>query len=198
MGTMGRLESALDKAARAGAVKRRLPVFITEFGVQSYPDRSLGVPLDRQSDFRSIAERLSWSDPRIATFSQYLLDDDQPAPDQPPARRYPGFESGIKTSAGKRKPAYEGFRLPLTVQPTRSGVALWGLVRPATGATRVTVQRSDRGGSYRKALSVTTRSDGSWTAKTGNRTGRTWRVVWVDPDGVTHTGPRTKAYSDPR
>jgi len=198
MGAMGRLESALDKAARAGAVKKRLPVFITEFGVQSYPDRSLGVPLDRQADFRSIAERMSWSDPRIAAFSQYLLEDDQPALDQPPARRYPGFESGIKTAAGKRKPVYEGFRLPLTAQPTRAGVTLWGLVRPATGATRVTVQRADRGGSFRTVFTVKTKSDGSWTAKTSNRSGRTWRVVWADPDGVTHTGPRTKAYSDPR
>lgn len=198
MGAIGRLESALDKAAKAGRVKSKLPVFITEFGVQSYPDKSLGVPLDQQSDYRSIAERMAWNDPRIAAFSQYLLDDDQPAQGQPAARRYPGFESGLKTSAGKKKPAYEGFRLPLTAEPTASGVTLWGLVRPAHGATKLTVERADKGKSFKKLLTVTTKSDGSWTAKTSNRTGRTWRVVWVDAGGTTRTGPATKAYKDTR
>jgi len=198
MGAMGRLESALDKAAKAGRVKSRLPIFITEFGVQSYPDKSLGVSLPKQSDFRSIAERLAWNDPRIATFSQYLLTDDAPALDQPAARRYPGFESGLETYQGKKKPAFEGFRLPLAVEPTKSGAALWGLVRPAGGKTKVTVEQADKGKSFKKVLTVTTKADGSWTVKTSNRAGRSWRVKWVDAEGTTRTGPATKAYKDTR
>ena len=40
IGTLGRLVSALDRAGAAGAISPRLPIYITEFGVQSYPNPS--------------------------------------------------------------------------------------------------------------------------------------------------------------
>ncbi len=200
LGSLSRLEQALDKAAKAKVVKKHLPIFFTEFGVQSYPDKSLGVSLSKQSDYRSIAEYMAWKDPRVAGFSQYLLYDDAPREGVPSYLRYGGFESGLIAYAGeKRKPAYNSFRTPLVVLPGSKGKAtLWGLVRPAAGATKVRVETSDKGRAWKKLLIAKTKADGSWTAKTSNRTGRTWRVRWSAPDGTAFVGPATRAYKDTR
>jgi hypothetical protein len=78
IGTLSRLTSALDRAARTGNIARRLPIWLTEFGVQSTPDRFAGVSLSKQTEYRAIGERLSYSTSRVVAFSQYLLTDDPP------------------------------------------------------------------------------------------------------------------------
>jgi hypothetical protein len=201
LGTMSRLESALDKAAKAKAIKKHLPIFLTEFGVQSYPDHSLGVSLAKQSDYRSLSEYLAWKDPRIASFSQYLLNDDGPVANVPASKRYSGWESGLIAFKGhKRKPVYDSFRTPLAAYPSKSGktVTLWGLVRPATGKTKVTVQYAGRGGSFHTLKTVTTKADTTWTFTSSNPKGRSWRVLWTAPDKTKYVGPRTLAYKDTR
>ncbi|HEY7966964.1 MAG TPA: hypothetical protein VID68_08050 [Solirubrobacteraceae bacterium] len=125
--TVGRLIAALDRAAAAGAIHRRLPVYITEFGVQTKPNPYVGVSLRQQAEFDAIAERYAWSNPRIASFSQYLLRDDRPV-----HGHVVGSQAGLETYRGKQKPAYDGFRLPLTVTRSGGGVSLWGMVRPLT------------------------------------------------------------------
>ena len=148
IGSLSRLTSALSKAVKAHALTTSR-LFLTEFGVQSYPDKLAGVPLDKQSDYRF----------------------------------------------GKRKPAYDSFRLPLVATPTGRTVSLWGLVRPTRGATSVTVLRADHNSSTFKPLATAkTKPDGSWTLNTTNATGRRWRVSWKAPNGTTYTGPPTKAY----
>jgi hypothetical protein len=132
VGTIGRLISALDRAAAAGAVRRGMPVYLTEFGVQTKPNPFVGVTLAQQAEFDAIAEHLIWNNPRVVSFSQYLLRDDHPV-----RGRVVGSQSGLETYRGVAKPDLDGFRLPLTVTRTRSGVAFWGLARPATGAGRL-------------------------------------------------------------
>jgi len=127
IGTIGRLITALDRAAAVGAVRRGLPVYITEFGVQTKPNPYVGVSYGQQAEFDAIAEHIAWSNPRIASFSQYLLRDDHPA-----HGHVVGSQSGLENYRGVAKPALDGFRLPLTVTRTRSAVALWGIVRPGT------------------------------------------------------------------
>jgi hypothetical protein len=118
--------------------------------------------------------------------------DDLPRPG-PALQRYSGFESGLRFADGRKKPAYDGFRLPLVVDRRGSRVSLWGLVRPAGAATTVQVQVRS-GGSWRPLLSKRTNSRGYWTARSRYRSGGRWRVVWVAPDGTTFTGPSTRAY----
>jgi hypothetical protein len=127
MNTMGRLVTALNRSAAAGAVRRHLPVYVTEFGVQTKPNPYVGVSYARQAEFDAIAEEYAWNNPRIVSFSQYLLRDDHPI-----GRRVVGFQSGLENYRGHHKPSYNGFRLPLTVTRTRNGVRFWGLVRPET------------------------------------------------------------------
>jgi hypothetical protein len=195
IGVLPRLVTALDKAAAAGVVKKQLPIYLTEFGIQSTPDPVFGVSLQRQAEYRSYSERLAYYNPRVAAFSQYLLTDDEHLTTGPTLLRYPGFESGLRTSTGKAKPALDGFRLPLVAK--RSGtskVTLWGLVRPAQGATKVTVQQHQIGGSWKSLATVTTDAGGAWTrsASRGDAK-REWRVLWTAPDGTHFTGPPTRA-----
>jgi hypothetical protein len=109
IGVLSRLITALDKAAKAGALPAKLPVYLTEFGIQSTPDKVSGVSLARQTAYLAVAEHMAYVNPRVATFSQYLMSDDPPRTD---GYRYGGFESGLRDADGKPKPAYEGFRLP--------------------------------------------------------------------------------------
>ena len=195
IGVLSRLTRALDRAARAGVVARRLPIHLTEFGIQSYPDPLAGVSYIKQAEYRSISERIAWANPRVASFSQYLLRDDTPRENVPRIARYSGFESGLKSASGNPKPALEGFRLPLVAKRGRSGVTLWGLVRPASGAQAVTVEMSDNDGrTWVKLATVATDGAGYWRKGTRYRSGRRWRVIWTAPDGTVFSGPGTRAY----
>src|SRR5262249_53563961 len=80
IGVLSRLTTALDKAAKAGAVTSKLPIYLTEFGIESTPDPIRGVSLARQSDYRSTSERMAYDNKRVVAFSQYLLRDDLPVP----------------------------------------------------------------------------------------------------------------------
>jgi hypothetical protein len=197
-GGIGRLVTALNRAAAAGMIKRNLPIYLTEFGVESYPNTISGVPLNLQSDYRSIAEYLAYTNPRVASFSQYLLTDSPPTPG-PLIDRYQ-FQTGLYLYAGhKPKPAYASFRLPLVVRRTGPKVSLWGLVRPARSAHTggaVTVLYANRGAtSYRVLLRARFGASGYWTAAARYVAGRLWEVRWTDATGNTLTGPPTAAYS---
>jgi Cellulase (glycosyl hydrolase family 5) len=192
IGVLSRLVKALDRAARAGALQGRLPVYVSEFGVQSFPDTLFGVPLATQSDFRSIGEKMAWSNARVKSFSQYLLRDD------PPSEGAHGkFESGLFLyESGAAKPAFYGFRLPLVVAKGHgSRVALWGLVRPAHGrAGSLEIQVKDRSGGWKKLATQRYGGSGYWKRTATTKTGRQWRVVWTDPaTGTTWAGSATVA-----
>jgi hypothetical protein len=195
IGALSRLTTALDRAARAGVVKQRLPVYLTEFGIQSTPDPIYGVSLQRQAEYRSYSEWLAYKNPRIAAFSQYLLTDDAPQKSKSALQRYGGFESGLRSAKGKDKPSLAGFRLPLVVRRVHRRASLWGLVRPATGRTKIVVQVHDHGKRWKKLATVITNSRGVWTRSGGSlgRSSREWRVQWTAPDGATFTGPPTRA-----
>ena len=111
----------------------------------------------------------------------------------PRAERYPGFESGLRTNAGKAKPALTGFRLPLAALRTGSKVSLWGLVRPAAGRTTATVEYRS-GSSFKKLFTVTTDSRGYFTRNTTFRSGRRYRLTWTQPGGETIHGTTTSVY----
>ncbi|HWF71923.1 MAG TPA: hypothetical protein VG186_01185 [Solirubrobacteraceae bacterium] len=197
-GGVGRLVTALDRAAAAGMVARKLPVYLTEFGVESFPNTISGVPLAQQSDYRSIAEYVSYANPRIASFSQYLITDSPPIPG--PAIDAYQFQTGLYLYAGhKPKPSYESFRLPLVARRQGRRTSLWGLVRPARAAHAggaVTVLYADKGSSrYRVLLRARYGASGTWSAAARYVAGRHWEVQWTDGHGQTFTGPPTAAYA---
>ena len=188
IGVLRRLTTALDRAGRAGAIRRSMPLHLTEFGIQSVPDPLVGVSLARQEEFRAFSERLAYYNPRVRSFSQYLLRDSDPVKGVPKIARYPGFESGLRLSTGKAKPALDGFRLPLVAKGLGTRTTLWGFVRPAGARTPVTVEVADRGGAFRRLASTTTDSRGYFTRRVSARSGRRWRLRWVAPDGSVLRG----------
>jgi hypothetical protein len=196
IGVLARLSGALNKAAAAHAVNSGLPIYLTEFGVQSKPNRFLGVPVGQQAEFDAISERIAWGNPRVAAFSQYLLKDD-PLGGKPGSSVNGGtigFQTGLEYLSGKPKPLYFGWPIPLTVSKTRHGFSLWGLVRPATGSTKVTVLVQAKGSkSYKTLKTVTTNSQGYW-ALSSSRKGLHWRVRWKSPTGVKYEGPAISAH----
>jgi hypothetical protein len=188
IGSLSRLTRALDRARRARAVRTRVDLYLTEFGVQSRPDPIAGVSETRQAEYRSISERIAYRNPRVRAFSQYLMRDDLPRPGRA-ALRYGGFESGLRHSDGGVKLAYDAFRLPLVAERGRR-THLWGLVRPARRATKVTIEYRNRGSSkWRTLKRDRTDARGYWSTTTSYRHGRSYRVRWQ-----SFTGPRTRAY----
>ncbi|HEX2085227.1 MAG TPA: hypothetical protein VHF89_06055 [Solirubrobacteraceae bacterium] len=186
IGVLSRLTRALDRATRARAFRRRspMPVWLTEFGIQSTPDRYFGVSLARQVEYRAIAERMAWSNSRVRAFSQYLLRDDRPIEGKAGRSRYGGFESGLRFSTGREKPSLTGFRLSLAALRRGSRVSLWGVVRPATGPVTADVLVGDRGSrTFRRLRSVRTDSRGYFTLTTRYRKGRRYRLRWGDAQG---------------
>ncbi len=194
IGVLPRLVHALDRAAHAGALPRRLPIYVSEFGVQSWPDRAFGVPLATQSDYRSIGEHMAYMNRRVKSFSQYLLRDDMTRDGA-----YGAFESGLRLYKGDReKPSYDGFRLPLVVAKARHGnrVTLWGLVRPAhrhRGVVTIEVKDRHRSG-WRRYARQRYNGAGYWRRASRTKAGRRWRVVWTDSaSGTTYDGSATIA-----
>lgn len=191
IGTLSRLENALNLAARAGAINGGLPIYLTEFGVQSTPNRYLGVSPAKQAEYDAIAEYIAWRDPRVAAFSQYLLRDDPlgGAPGSGARGGYVGFQSGLEYVNGKPKPLYYAWPVPLVVFKEGGHYALWGLVRPTTGATHVTILVKTRGSKrYRVLKRQQTNSLGYWSF-TSSVHGTSWRVQWKSPSGVKYEGP---------
>lgn len=196
IGVLTRLNRALARAGRAGAVRQGLPIWLTEFGIQSVPDRIIGVSETRQAEYRAISERLAERNRRVVAFSQYLMRDDLPDEDAPSIfSRYPGFESGLRHSDGDPKRAYAAFPLVLVATEGRRRTVLWGRVRPAEGRTTVSIDVSSRGSArWRFLKRDRTNVHGSWTTTTRRVPGRRYRVRWSGPDGTRLTGPLTRAY----
>jgi hypothetical protein len=172
-------------------VDKGLPIYLTEFGIQSWPDRIAGVSLRRQAEYLAISERMAYANPRVVAFSQYLMEDDQPRPGSR-LERYSGFETGLKTSSGRRKPAYDGFILPLAVKQYGANDVLWGRVRPATGPTQVTIQHKLRSRRWQRLAVVTT--SGVYGFRAAHRSKQRYRARWTTPAGVRITGPPIRAY----
>ena len=185
IGVLSRLTTALDRAQKAGAITSRLPIYLTEFGIQSTPDTQSGVSLAKQVEYRAISERIAYANPRVAAFSQYLLRDSDPTG----PKQYGGFESGLRFADGRLKPSLPAFRLPLAVEHSGTKAAIWGLVRPANvgGAaapTTATITYADRGASQFKLLRMVQTDARGYFELTANwRKGRRWNVTWQNFSG---------------
>ncbi len=191
-GVIDRIPAALDRSARTGAVRSGVDLYLTEFGIQSYPDRISGVPLAKQAENLAIAERIAYANPRVRSFSQYLMRDDKPRKGTA-AQRYGGFETGLRFHDGRKKPAYDGFRLPLAAADYGSSDVLWGRVRPFARRTRVLIQVSSRRG-WRNLRTVDTNAIGVFGSRARHRKGQRYRVQWTSPEGKVFRGPPIRPY----
>lgn len=181
---LSRLTSTADKIAKAGAVNAKLPVYFTEFGIQSKPDPTFGETPQNQLEIRARAERDAYFNSRVRGFSQYLLTDDAPTVVNG-KKQYGGFETGLRYAAdGKAKLSFDAFRLVLDAKPvTSKKTSLWGLVRPATKIASVAIEKKS-GSSWKKWKTVKIKSNGAFTATDTASSSKTqYRYRWTSPTG---------------
>ena len=77
-------------------------LWITEYGYQTRPpDRSFGVTWVKQAQYLTQAYKLARKNPHITMMLWFLLRDEG---------RLSGWQSGLFTVGGKKKPAYDAFR----------------------------------------------------------------------------------------
>ena len=173
---LARLTQFLDKAAKSKAINAKVPVYFTEFGIQSTPDKLLGKSPQEQLELRARAERDAYYNSRVRGFSQYLLTDDLDLG---------GFQTGLRYAAnGKAKPAFDAFRLVLDAKPvTAKKVSLWGLVRPATTTYSIVIEKKT-GKSWKRWKTTKLKSNGAFSITDPASSKKTqYRYRWTGPEG---------------
>jgi hypothetical protein len=140
LAALPKLERLLDDVQAAYGSSTRFPIYSTEFGYITDPPQHItrAAPLATAAFYLNWSEYLSWRDPRIRSYDQYLLVD-------PPPTGTSGFDSGLEFSDGTPKPTFDAYRLPLFLPVTRAAkrtsLEIWGCVRPAAYAQRDTGRR---------------------------------------------------------
>ena len=163
---IGNLEHTLDRLQRSYQSRTRFPIFDTEFGYMTSPPKHSPDPLGKAlfvspavaALYTNWAEYMSWRDPRLESFAQYLLYD----PLRPRASNdWGGYASGLLSWNGIPKATYNAWRLPLWLPVTRARVGqalpVWGCVRPAH------FQAHDTGPVQNVAIQFASRPSGPFT-----------------------------------
>ena len=166
-----RLAKYLDLAAKAKRIPRHLPIYNTEFGLQTNPpDIFIGTSPSRQAELINEKEWYSYLYPRLKSYSQYQLFDD-PARPGPPAIKWSGFQTGLRFYNKRKKPAYEAYKLAIVVRILRhkkhrpGKVQIWGHVRPGSGARYAQLQKRKGRRFVKVGARIKTNSLGYFTVK---------------------------------
>ena len=132
----------LDQAARAGRITAKLPIYNTEFGLQSNPpDRLVSTSLARHAALINEKEEYAYRYSRLKSHSQYLLYDD-PARPGGAADEVVGLPD--RPEVLRQAPQDRLQRVPLPdrgEEARQQGVSIWGRVRPGTGVRSVQLQK---------------------------------------------------------
>lgn len=163
LAALPKLERTLDAVQRAYGSSRRLAIWDTEFGYQTDPPETILHTTSPATAalYLNWSEYISWRDPRLRSYDQFLLSD------PPSAGPTGGFASGLEFKDGTPKATYAAFRLAVFLPRTRGDrLEVWGCVRPAryarlqTGVTqRVRIQFRRRGAAAFETLRTVTLSD---------------------------------------
>jgi hypothetical protein len=98
--TLGNINELLRELTRLYGNKH---LWITEYGYQTNPpDRSFGVSWNKQATYLSQAYGIARANPRIDMMIWFLMKDE--------ARIGNGWQSGLYTATGRRKPSWQAFR----------------------------------------------------------------------------------------
>jgi hypothetical protein len=181
IGTIGRFVPLLRALRHSRIAPRKLPVYITEFGVTTRPpDRKFGVPLNRQAEYLNLVDYLAFKRPWIKSVSQYQLVDDTGL-----AVRGT-FQTGLIFRTSVLKPSFHAYRMPIFVVRRKKRVTVFGQIRPVkrgTARARVEIQNRPPGKPWKTLRTVTTNPRGYVLVGFKPRRG-SWRLRWVEPDGT--------------
>ena len=190
----GRLTKTLDRIFRAHGSKRRMPVWLTEYGYQTDPpDPYSGQSWKKQAAFLAEAEWLAFKRPRIKSTAQFLLYDDQPLrqfPENDP-RHWGTFQTGLRTASGKRKKAYAGYQRTIHVIRRGGRATVFGLYRPATSKTGAHIQFRRAGSERWRTVKRTTTNNHGFVRTTLRAPNGAFRIVFK----VAPKAARTRSVS---
>lgn len=132
---MPRLYRLLDRIFVRYRKRPGIPVYVDEWGYKSDPPNPYaGFTQAQQAEFINQGEYMAYNDPRIRSFSQFLLVDAPPKKKAPvgSAEYWSTFQTGLVDLDGTRKPSYTAYRLPIWVPRRKPGprVTIWGHIRP--------------------------------------------------------------------
>jgi hypothetical protein len=188
---------ALDAVQRPYGSSTRFQIYSTEFGYQTTPpDTEAGtVSPTLAAEYINWSEYITWRQPRLASYDQYLLKD--PAPAGGP---YTGFATGLYTYAGAPKPTLDAYRMPIFLPKTATAAGhpleVWGGVRPAHDAQltshrpqQVAIQFSPAsGGAFRTVWTLPlTNPYGYFDVPLTFSGSGSVRLTWSYPHGPTIT-----------
>lgn len=185
------LEHLLDTLTSQYGTSTRFPLYSTEYGYFTDPPFALGAPLAVAAAYLNWAEYISWRNPRIVSFDQYLLSD-------PPGSGPSKFVTGLEFANGTPKPSYDAWRMPIYLPLVQAGhgkqLQVWGCVRPAhyaqldTGqAQRVKIELRPTGSSAFSVVRTLTITDpnGYFDTPVAFPSGGAVRLAWSYPHGPT-------------
>jgi hypothetical protein len=208
---IGFLERGLDRLQRVYGSGKRFQIFNTEYGYLTSPPKHSTkripyISTTTAAQFLNQAEYMSWRDPRIRSFMQYLLADPLSATR---SNDYGGFASGLLTFNQRPKPTYDAWRLPLFLPVTAAhrgrSLEVWGCARPVFFARQddpaaseiVQIQfKRDSGGGFTtlRNIGVTNRFGYFDTRISPPSSGRV-RLTWTYPSDDSLLSPGTTATS---
>ena len=211
IGQITRVEKALDLIAKTRRVRRSLPIYSTEFGIQSDPPDCIGfgAPLANQAEILNEAEYDSYVHKRVKTYSQYLLIDDPILTQFDPGsnERYGRYQTGIEWGENAvrcdspavhfnfgtpKQPTYDAFQTPLYVRRLSfgRGIQVFGRARPR-GRQPQAIDILHRG-----TLVKTVLANGYFLTGVRGSSSGNWQLRWTY-NGVTYQSRLAKALPDP-
>lgn len=200
-GALPTVEKTLDKLQSDYGSSKKFNIWNTEFGYWSNPPdngtaiaRAEAIPQATAAYYMNWAEYLSYQNPRIASYDQYMLIDTNSN----------SWNEGLLNNKSGKKPEWAAFQTPLYM-PTTTGSAgsnltVWGGVRPAAltvGSLRPQAQlqfQANGKGAYKTLKTIKiTNSKGYFDVKQQFPSSGNVRIAWSTPgSGVgTRTGTTT-------
>src|SRR5579862_8001425 len=178
--TMATLPRLLADVRAAFGAKTR--IWLSEYGYQTDPpDTLLGVPDSEQARYLAEAALRAYLAPRVDMLVQYLVQDDSDLA---------GWQSGLLTATGARKPSYAAFQVPFAVEKrTPATVTLWGQIRPGTGARQYELEEL-KGAAWQRLGSVAPTGSRGFFVRTVKAPPKTlFRVVEITRGLASATSP---------
>jgi hypothetical protein len=187
---LGRLARLLDRLNAVYGSSTHFPLWNTEYGWWTNPPYvgRGGLPPQTAAAYMNWAEYLSYTNPRLKSYDQYLLRDPVTAV----------FASGLELPSGRHKATFDAFELPLymprTSAHTGSRLLVWGCVRPgpyalsSTGLTQkatIQFQPLSRGQFIDLATVAVKNPRGYFETSPVFTESGTVRLAWTSPGGTT-------------
>src|SRR4051812_2099509 len=196
---LNELPDMLDAlSAQTGHIGSGLAVYSTEFGYETNPpDKYVGISLQKQADYITLGDYLTYLNPRVQGNTQFLLRDVPPLTRYKKTSRHYWFtyQSGILTRSGKAKPSALAYIFPFLAVSAGSPLTanVWGQLRfrpnnlPEGAQDQVQIQYKPADGSADWApigppITVTN-GLGYFTGQITAPAAGSLRATWTDPSG---------------